>query len=714
MAERFTIPKFNADVIFAAMLCGVLIILLLPMPPMLLSFLLVVNISIALFILMLMFYLDDALNFSSFPALLLMLTLFRLSLNVATTKLILLDGYAGEVISAFGRVVVGNNFIVGIIVFAVIVLIQFVVVTRGASRIAEVGARFTLDAMPGKQMSIDADLNAGLIDEHEAKYRRERLSEEADFYGAMDGASKFVKGDAIAGLIIIGVNVVGGLLIGTVQQDMAIGEALQTYTILTIGDGLVTQVPALIISISAGMLTTKAAVNEGMGGHISRELLRRPEPLFVCGITLIVFAVLPGFPFAPFFILGGAALTGAVAVTRYLPQVEEKQAGASGAGGGGAATAVEGGDSSGQNALGEGETTQQLAPTVSPMTLEIGFGLVPLVDRELEGDLVDRISNIRDDVREELGFLIPPISIQDNLTLGNNEYRILVRGLERERGTVYPGMSLAIDPGDVTGSLDGTPAKDPAYGLEAYWINPQRTEAAEAKGYTVADSASVITTHVTKIVNESADELLSRQQVNDLLDMVKETDQVVVNELTPQRMSVGVIHRVLQQLLREQVPLHDLPVILETLSDYADQTKDPATLCEFCRDALKGHILSTCMAHDATLYALIFDPAVDETLQYMLGGENGSGESMTPQQLEEVTKAVENRYSETQVPGDGTLVLLTSPKIRLHMRRLIEKRLPDMPVLAYGEVSDDVNLQVLGTIEVESLMAQPQQMQEEI
>ncbi len=709
MAERLTVPKLNADVIFAALLCGVLVVLLIPLPPLLLSMLLVFNISVALFILMIMFYLDDALNFSSFPALLLIMTLFRLSLNVATTKLILLDAYAGEVIGAFGRVVVGNNFIVGIIVFAIIVLIQFAVVTKGASRIAEVGARFTLDSMPGKQMSIDADLNSGLIDEHEAKERRERLSDEADFYGAMDGASKFVKGDAIAGLVIIGVDIIGGLAIGMIQQGMAVGEALQTYTILTIGDGLVTQVPALIISIAAGMLTSKAASNEGMGGHISRELLRRPEPLFVCGATLLVFAFLPGFPFVPFFVLGGGGLVGAAMVSRYLPQLTAKPAEAGAGGGGGEAAAEVEGGGAGHQALPEGGDQPQKVPSVSPMTLEIGFGLVPLVDKELEGDLVDRIGNIREDVREDLGFMIPSISIQDNLTLGNNEYRVMVRGLERARGTVYPGMSLAINPGDVTGSLDGTPTTDPAYGLEAYWVNPQRTEAAEAKGYTVADSSSVITTHVAKIVRECADELLSRQQVNDLLEMVKETDQVVVNELTPQRMSVGVIHRVLQQLLREQVPIHDLPVILETLSDYADQTKDPSTLCEFCRDALKGHILSTCLGPDSNLYALILDPSVEETLQQMFSEETQSAGGLTPQQLEEFTKAIETRYQETQLPVDAVLVLLVSPKIRLHVRRLLEKRVPDMPVLSFGEVSDDVSLQVLGTVTVESLASEPQE-----
>lgn len=702
--------KINADVIFAMFLCGLLVVLLIPLPPLILSLLLVVNIAIAMFILMMMLYLDDALNFSSFPAVLLMLTLFRLSLNVATTKLILLDGYAGNVVQAFGEVVVGNNYIVGVIVFAIIVLIQFLVVTKGAGRIAEVGARFTLDAMPGKQMSIDADLNAGLIDEHEAKERRERLSDEADFYGAMDGASKFVKGDAIAGLVIIAVDIIGGLVIGMVQQNMGIGDALQTYTILTIGDGLVTQVPALIISISAGMLTAKAASNEGLGSHITRQVLRRPEPLYVCGGTLLIFAILPGFPFLPFFFLSGVTGVGGVALSRHLSEGGDGSTRTTGSAQAQSRSVSDGGGQ-GTKAIPDGDQENAEAPGVSPMTLEIGFALVPLVDRELEGDLVDRIGKIREDVYKNLGFYIPPISIQDNLSLGNNEYRILVRGLVRERAKVYPGMSLAINPGDVTGSLDGTPAKDPAYGLDAYWINPQRAEAAESKGYTVVDSASVITTHVTKIVMTAADELLSRQQVNDLLEKVKATDQVVVNELVPQQMSVGIVHRVLQRLLKEQVPIHDLPVILETLSDYAEQTKDPDTLAEFCRQALKGHVLADCLTNDSTLYALILEPSVEETLQQAFGEGGGGIGSMTAQQLEELTSAVEEKYNETQMPVEGSLALLTSPKIRLYIRRLIERRIPEMPVLSYNEVPDDISLQVIGTVNAQSMVTENAEME---
>ena len=694
---------FTADILFAFLVGGILLVLLFPLPTLLLDVLLVLNIAVGLFILVVMFYLRTPMDFSSFPALLLIITLFRLSLNVASTKLILLNGQAGQVIDAFGQFVVGNNFVVGAVVFMILVMIQFLVITKGAGRIAEVAARFTLDAMPGKQMSIDADLNAGIIDEHEARERRQALSAEADFFGSMDGASKFVKGDAVAGLVITAINILGGLAIGVFQQGMAPGEALQVYTILTIGDGLVSQIPALVISVAAGMLTTKAAQTGGLGGHISQQLLRRPEPLFVCGIMLLFLAVLPGLPFLPFSILGGAALAGAWRVLNRNKEVGQNEGienarGLSGPGASKDAAAR----SLPQGSADDAAEDPVGLPVVQPMCLEIGFGLVPLVDPGLDGDLVARLGVIREQIRQELGFLIPPISVQDNLELANNQYRVLVRGLERTRGEVQMGLCLAINPGDVTGSIEGTKTFDPAFGFEAVWIHPRRTEAAEAKGFTVVECSSVITTHVAKVIKENAAELLNRQAVSNLLDELKKTDGAVVEELIPQRMTIGVVHRVLQFLLAEQVPIHDLAAVLETLSDYAGQSKDPLVLCEFCRQALKGHLVARHAAPGAQLHVVILDPQLEAELQELLSGGGSGILSLPPQRAEQMAEAVRKVFEEAQRRTEQSVILLAAPALRANLVRLTERKIPDLVVLSYAEVSDDVSLQVMGTVSMPS------------
>jgi flagellar biosynthesis protein FlhA len=600
------------------------------------------------------------------------------------------------VIQAFGEFVVGSNYVVGAVVFIILVVIQFMVVTKGAGRIAEVAARFTLDAMPGKQMSIDADLNAGIIDENEAKARRAQLSHEAEFYGAMDGASKFVKGDAMAGIAITLINVIGGLAIGVFQHHMPAGRALQTYTVLTIGDGLVSQIPALIISIAAGVLVTRAADSDRLGRHISRQVLQRPQPFFLCGTMLCVLGLLPGLPLLPLGMFGAAALAIGAGVRRRADADEDTQPHAGE--GGPDATGAE----NRQKRLGESTNRQEEQPNrVNPMCLEIGFGLISLVDQHNDGNLVERVGMIREQIQDELGFTIPPISIQDNLELGNNEYRILVRRLECARGTVQAGAFLAINPGDVTGGIEGVRTKDPAFGLDAVWINPRRVEAAEAKGYTVVECASVITTHVTEVVTAHAADLLSRQTVSRLMETARTTDPAVVEELTAKQVSVGVVHRVLQYLLNERVPIHDFPLILETVADYADQTKDPLTLCEFCRQALRGHIVSRSTSEDGILHALILAPQLEEELRNALGPGGAGLTGLDPRRVEQLANRVAELSEDLQNRRGAVPAMVVGPGIRPHLSRLLDRRVPDMPVLSFAEVADDVDLQLADTVNIQ-------------
>ncbi len=700
----------NPDVIFAFLVGGILFILLFPLPHILLSLLLVVNISTSLLLLLLIFYLKRALDISAYPTILLVLTLFRLGLNVATTKLILTEADAGSVINAFGRFVVGNNYVVGAVVFLILAIINFMVIVKGSSRIAEVAARFTLDAMPGKQMSIDSDLNSGLITEEEAKTKRKDLSRESEFYGAMDGASKFVTGDAVAGLVIVAINILGGIAIGVFQKDMPIVQALQTYTILTIGDGLVTQIPALFISVSAGMLVAKTDAGPdtdgGTGSHLFKQFFGKHQPLFICAAMLMVLAILPGFPFIPFSAISLILVMAGFAIKRRNAMGGDEGAlayagaavGPGGAGAhGGRDAQLQGGSAGDQKALPSGDL--ETMPRVNPMTLELGFSLIPLVDAKQGGDLVDRISLIRKQIKDELGFLIPPISIQDNIDLQNNEYRILVRGLERARGQVFPKSHLAINPGDVSGSLDGIAGSDPAFGFPATWISASKVQDAEGMGYTVVDAASVITTHVTKTVKDYAADLISRQDVSDMVERTKKSNDAVVSELIPTQLSIGAVHRVLQNLLDEQVPVHDLPRILEVLSDYAAQTKDPTILSEFARQALKGHIVAKHLGRDRTLYAMTLDPALEDEVQGSVSQGSGIGVmSLPPERAVQIVDSVKKTYEQACRQLDSDIVLLVSPLIRLHMFRMVERKVEGLPVLSYSEISDDIPLKVVATV----------------
>jgi flagellar biosynthesis protein FlhA len=703
MAENRFSALIRPDILLAAVAIAIIAILIVPIPGVLLSLLLVLNFTAAFLVLLIVFYLERPLDLSAFPSLLLMMTLFRLSLNVASTKLILSDGDAGVVIDAFGDFVIQNNYVIGTIIFIILVVIQFMVIVKGAGRIGEVAARFTLDAMPGKQMSIDADLNAGLIDDLQAKDRREELNREAEFYGSMDGATKFVKGDAMAGLVITAVNIIGGLIIGVMQQGMEPVEAAKRYTQLTIGDGLVSQIPGLVVSISAGFIVSKTAESGTISDTFVKQLFRRAEPYFLASGMLGLMAVVPGMPFMPFAVLcGGATAVGLrLNKTGYLFAPVATEAQAEGAlTGGGDRPALGSGEQPPAGGGEEGEGGLDALPLVTPMTLEIGFGLIPLVDENKDGDLVNRIGRIRDEIKEELGVVIPPISIQDNIELGNNEYRVLVRGLVKARGEVQVGQSLAINPGDATGVIEGVRTHDPAFGFDAVWINTKRTDAAESMGYTVVDSASVVTTHVTKVVQENAADLLSRQDVSNMIERVKEIHTAVVEELIPTQLGIGVVHRVLQQLLAEGVPIHDLACILETLSDYAPHSKDPVILAEFCRQSLAGHIISSHLADNGTLFGMILKPQVeDELRQALTQGPAGGDLALDPQRASVLTDSIVNTFFDLRDEFDADLVILVSPNIRPHIYRLISRRTKELGVLSYAEVSDDVNLKVIATID---------------
>ncbi len=665
----------------------ILATLVIPVPAMILDLLLVLSIGLAVLLLVITAQLTSSLQLSSFPSILLMLTLFRLSLNVGTTRQILLHGYAGNVIQAFGDFVVGGNYIVGIVVFLVLVTINFMVITKGSGRIAEVAARFTLDAMPGKQMSIDADLNAGLIDERAALQRREEIAQEADFYGAMDGASKFVKGDAVAGLIITAINIIGGFTIGMVQQGMNAGEALRRFTILTVGDGLVAQIPALVISTAAGMLVTRAATKGTLGSELSKQIFMNPRPLVITGGLLSIVALVPGLPFVPFLALGagigGVGLVMKQKVGRAAAQADAAKKGTPAA------------DADNPRALPPSDAKQ--VPAVSPMDLEIGFGLVSLVDRKQGGRLIDRIAAIRGRLAEELGLILPPINVRDNITLKNTEYSICMRGMRVTGGTIRPGALMAINPGHCERLPGYTAVKEPTFGFDAYWIPEASREQAEARGMAVVDCASVITTHLAETCRRHADRILSRQDVSEMIDKLKETHESVVQELIPNKLGVGSIHRVLQALLRERVSIRDLSLILESLSDHAARTQDVGVLSELVRRALGPFICHRLLNEEGCLPAVGIHPdlelAIDEHIE-----RDGKGlgiMNLPPSLAQAVLTAMQASIEQPRKDGVEPMILC-SPALRPHMRRLLAPHMPDVSVLSFMEVPDTIDIRMLG------------------
>ena len=667
------------------------VLMIVPVPPWVLDLLLSTNITLALVILLVTLYTENALAFSVFPTLLLIVTLFRLSLNITGTRSILLHGYAGQVIEAFGNVVVGGNYAVGLVIFAILIVIQFVVITNGAGRVAEVAARFTLDAMPGKQLAVDADLNAGLITEAEARQRRKDIQRAADFYGAMDGASKFVRGDAIAAVIIVFVNIIGGFFIGIFQQGMSIVEALQRFTLLTIGEGIVTQIPALLISTATGIIVTRAASEGSFGHDLSRQLVQEPRALLIAGALLILFGF---FGLPPLFMFVMAAIVLALWLRgRSAAKAAAMKAGPAGLrGGASGATGIPGSN------VPAVKPAESVVPLLSydPMELEIGFGLIPLVDVSQGGDLLERITMIRRHAARELGIVVPPIRVRDNLQLKPSTYVVKIYGLEVTRAEVMVSRLLAMNPGTATNGVDGIPTTEPAFGLPALWIAESGRGDAEMAGYTVIDPTSVIATHLTEIIKTHAPDLLGRQETSALLDNVKQHYPVVVDELIPNLLTVGEVQRVLQNLLRERIPIRNLLLILENLADGARASKDVDYLTERVRAAMARHICAE-YAENGLLSVITVDPRLETLLGEAVRRGEDAYALLDPGTVAKIYASLTKRMQEAQQSGIHPIVL-TSPGTRLALKRLTERAAPGLVVLSYSEIAPGLRVESIGQV----------------
>ena len=669
---------------------ALIFVILRPLPPGFLDFLLVTNLTFSAVILLTVMFMRRPLEFSSFPSVLLAMTLLRLVLNIATTRLILTNAdrgtaAAGKVIQTFGDYVAGGSLMVGVIIFAIIVIIQFVVITKGATRIAEVAARFTLDGMPGKQMAVDADLNAGTISEVEARRRREEITRESDFYGAMDGASKFVRGDAIAGIIITVVNIVGGIYVGMVELEppLSFAATLSTFTRLTIGDGLVSQIPAFIISIGAAMIVTASSSKDNLGEEMLRQVTSQPLAMATAGGFLLVLTVTP-LPKTPLIML--ATSCGMLFYMVQRVRVAHAQA-----------EAVQ------ARAKPTSPERVENYLRVDPMELEVGYGLIKLVDRKQGGDLLDRVTNMRRQIAQELGIVVPPIRIRDNIQIQPNEYRVKLKGLEIARGEVMPGHLLAINSGTVTTPVNGAEAKEPAFGLPALWIAPDQRQDAEHKNYTVVDPTSVLATHLTETIKRHADELLTRNEVSRLLDNLRERSPKLVEEGVPEIIKPGEIQAVLQSLLRESVPIRDLETILETLADWAPRTKDPEVLTEYVRNALARTICHLYRTPDGIINCITLDPQLEELINSNLQrSEQGTFQAMPPRLQQRVVEAVQTTVRAAMAENMGqTPVLLCPPQIRIWVRRMIEPALSGVAVMSYNEVVRGIKLESKGMVVID-------------
>ncbi len=689
--ENTSIPSTSLvkhpDILMSVGVVGILMVMLVPLPRFFLDLLLSFNITLSIIILLVGMQVRRPLEFSVFPSILLMVTLLRLALNIASTRLILLHGNegaaaAGEVIRAFGNFVVGGNYTVGLVVFTILVIINFVVITKGAGRVAEVAARFTLDAMPGKQMAIDADLNAGLINDKEARQRRKEIAQEADFYGAMDGSSKFVRGDAVAAVVITLVNILGGLTIGVLQQGMTLAAAAQTYTLLTVGEGLVAQVPALIVSTAAGIVITRAASEVNLGFEITRQVLISPKAIGTASGILLAMGLVPGLPHLAFLALG--SLTGWMAfqlnehqkVAAAAPEPESPQVKAE-------------------------EAATQVVP-LDLMEVQVGYGLIGLVDGGQGGALLDRIKGLRRQFAEQMGFVLPPIHIRDNLQLRPNEYAALLKGVELAKSEVMPAHVLAIDPGTAQrGVIHGLPTKEPAFGLPAMWVPEQQREQAQMAGYTVVDPGSAIATHLSELIKRHAHELLGRQEVQGLLDQLGKNHPKLVEEVIPNLIPLGTLVRVLSHLLREGVPIRDLRTILETIADHAASTKDADILTEVARQALGRTITKQYLAPDGSLPIIGLDPRLDRTLADQANAV-GQGNQWVPDPLvaQKLLSALK-QAAERMVGRGHQPVILCSPSLRRHLRKLTDRILHSVPILGLNEVDSVTRLQAMETVRLD-------------
>src|SRR5580692_6043681 len=657
----------------------IVIALITPLPSFVLDFLIVLDLMMSVVVMMVAMYIGRPVEFSVFPTVLLLLTLFRLALNVSSARLILLNGNtgtsaAGHVIEAFGSFVVGGNYIIGAVIFLVLIAIQYVVINHGSVRISEVTARFTLDAMPGKQMSIDADLNGGLIDETEARRRRRELSSEAEFYGAMDGASRFTQRDAIASIIITGVNIIAGFLIGVLQHKMDLGAAIQTYTVLTIGDGLVTVIPALMISISGGLIVTRASSDARLGAQFQSQVFGKSEPLLLAAGVLVALSLFPGLPTIPFLALGGGL--------GFIGWRMRRKNDAS------VKTSADAAEKPAQENL---EALLQ----VDPLTVEVGLGLVKLVDGGPNSRLLQRIAGIRKTLASQLGYFLPPVKVNDNLSLRAREYTLLIKGVEMGRYELPPGQELAIPSAGVDSSVEGTPTKDPAFQLAALWIPAERAAFARSRGYTVVDDVSVMGTHLSEVVRRHAHELFSRQDTKNFCDRVAQSNPKVVEDLVPKMLSLSVIQRVLQNLLRERVPIRDSVTILEALSEGAQMTKNPVLLTEYVRQAIRRAIVSSHVNTHSEIAAYLVEPSAEHAVEAAVEhSEHNSVLGMAPQSARDLVGRITRKLERP----DSSAVVLVNPSIRYFVKQLLETAFPDVTVLSHSEVPPEIKIKSLGWV----------------
>lgn len=664
---------------------GIFVVLIIPIPPFFLDLLITLNISVTLLLLLVTLHAKGPLDLSTFPSILLFLTLFRLSLNVASTRQILLQGYGGQVIGAFGEFVVGGNVIVGMVVFLIIIVIQFIVITKGTTRISEVAARFTLDAMPGKQMSIDADLNAGLITEEQARKRRELISKEAEFHGAMDGASKFVSGDAIAGIVIVLINIVGGIIMG-MRNGMSVADAMKHYTILTVGDGLVSQIPSFIIATASAVIITKTSSSENLGRDLSGQMLSQPNAVAFASGILTVFCIIPGLPKLPFMVLAGF-----FGVLFFLLRKSSKK------------PTIEGlSDVEVRKKVQESHSEEDVEKLlhVDRMGIEVGYKIVPLVDPQKNGGILERINSLRRQMARDMGMIVPPIRVRDNLHLGANQYVIKIRGQDIAKGDLFPDCYLAIDSGATTKSIEGMKTTDPAYGLSALWITGADKDEAETSGYTIVDPSSVMITHLTEIIKGHAFEILCREDVQKLIENLKKESPSVVEELSPNVMPLGSVQEVLKNLLKEQVPIRDMATILETIADYVTMTKDTELLTEYVRQKLSRTICQKYQNVEGKIGVVSFDPQLEQTIANAIHKtDRGNLLALEPLMAQKLIDKLIEVVKSSLVTG-YEVVLLTSSNIRSHVRHLIENALPQVAVLSYKEISSGVKIDPLGMVKL--------------
>lgn len=665
---------------------AVLVVMIIPLPPILLDFLLALNITLAITILLIAMYTLKPLDFFIFPSLLLVTTLFRLSLNVASTRLILLHGNegalaAGKVIKSFGSFVVGGNYVVGMIVFIILVIINFVVITKGATRIAEVAARFTLDAMPGKQMSIDADLNAGLIDENEAKARRLEINREAEFHGSMDGAAKFVRGDAIAGIIITLVNIIGGFVIGVFQKKLSVVDAAQNYTLLTVGDGLVSQIPALTISTAAGIVVSRAASEGTMGKDFGKQFFQYSKAIYLAAFTIFFFGLIPGLPHIPFIMLS-MIVGGSVYLINKREEAKEK--------------IVE--DQEAEPIEIGPEPVEHLL-TIDPLELEVGYGLIPLVDKNQGGRFLDRVRSIRRQFALEMGIVIPPIHIRDNLQLNSSEYQVLLKGVKIAGAELMVNHYLAMDPGDTTRQLEGIETREPAFDLPAVWIPETQREEAKLAGFTVVDDVTIMATHLTEVLRKHAAELLGRQDVQNLLDNLSKSYPKAVEDLVPNLLPLGAVQKVLQNLVQEQISIRDLLTIVETLADCATLTKDPELLTEYVRHKLSRSFIIPYIDEDGLLKLITINQEVEDILHKGIqqADHGGTYLSIDPKIADSIIASIKDE-TEKAMAKNIQPILVTSPTVRRHLKKMIEYFVPSLMVLSQSELVSDIGLQSIGEV----------------